>query len=61
MGFSLVKQNDDIQAYVKEYIATNEEDLDSIPLEYTYPGSTCLIAKSSKVYILTPEKEWVEL
>ena len=39
--YNIIKQNDNISAYVKEFIADTEADIQSLPTDKTvYPGST---------------------
>lgn len=58
--YRLYKQNDNIQTYVTEFVADTEADIANLPTT-VYPGSTCIVAESSKVYILNASKQWVEL
>jgi hypothetical protein len=58
----IYRQNDDTLAYVKEFVADTDADIQNLPTDSTvYPGSTCVVTSSSKVYMLSANKEWVEL
>ena len=54
--YRLYKQNDDISAYVCEFVADSAEDIKNLP-KTAYPGSTCLITSTSDVYILNAQKQ----
>lgn len=58
--YRLYKQNDDIQAYVTEFVADTDADIADLPTT-VYPGSVCIVAESANVYILNASKEWVLL
>lgn len=58
--YRLYKQNDDVAAYVSEFIADTTADLEDLP-KSVYPGSTCLITSTSDVYVLSAQKKWVKL
>lgn len=58
--YRLYKQNDDIQAYVTEFVADTDDDIKDLPTS-VYPGSTCIVAASSNVYILNASSQWVLL
>lgn len=58
--YRLYKQNDDISAYVCEFVADSAEDIKNLP-KTAYPGSTCLVTSTSDVYILNAQKQWVKL
>lgn len=58
--YRLYKQNDDIQAYVTEFIADTEADVANLPTT-VYPGSTCIVANTATVYILNASNQWVKL
>lgn len=60
MAYRAYKQNDNISAYVTEFVADTEADLTNLPTS-VYPGSTCIITESSKVFILSASGKWVEL
>lgn len=59
--FKVTKQNDNTMTYVTELIADTEADVSTIPTTDMAPGSTCIVAASSNVYILNTNKEWVQL
>lgn len=58
--YSVIKQNDNISAYVTEYVADTDADISSLPTT-VYPGSVCIITSTSNVYMLNNNKEWVLL
>lgn len=58
--YRLYKQNDDIQAYVTEFVADTVEDVKDLPTT-VYPGSTCIVTENSSVYMLNASKQWVEI
>lgn len=58
--YRLYKQNDDVAAYVSEFVADSASDIQNLPTN-VYPGSTCLITSTSDVYILNAQKQWVKL
>lgn len=57
---NVIKQNDNISAYVTEFIADTEADIAELPKD-VFPGSTCIVAETANVYILNSKKEWVKL
>jgi hypothetical protein len=59
--FSIIKQNDNVSPYIIEYIADTPEDIKKLPTTIANPGSTCLVASDSSVYILNNKREWVKL
>lgn len=58
--YRLYKQNDDVAAYVSEFVADSANDIQNLPTN-VYPGSTCLITSTSDVYILSAQKQWIKL
>lgn len=58
---SIIKQNDNISAYVTEFVADTEADIEKLPTHAVAPGSTCIVAETSNVYILNTKHEWVKL
>ena len=58
--YRLYKQNDDIQAYVTEFVADTDDDIKDLPTS-VYPGSVRIVAASSNVYILNASSQWVLL
>jgi hypothetical protein len=58
--YAIIKQNDNVAPYITEYIVDDEADVKELPTN-VYPGSTCIVASSSNVYILNTKKEWVRL
>ena len=61
--YSMYKQNDNISAYVSDFVCDTEADIASLPTEKNkvYPGSTCIVASTSEVYIFNASREWVKL
>ena len=58
--YRLYKQNDDVSAYVSEFVADTEADVANLPTT-VYPGSLCLITSTSDVYVMDAQKKWVKL
>lgn len=60
---SMYKQNDNISAYVSEFVCDTVADIADLPTEKNkvYPGSTALVAATGEVYILNASREWVLL
>ena len=58
--YRLYKQNDDTQAYVTEFVADTDNDVKDLPTS-VYPGSVCIVAASTNVYILNASKQWALL
>lgn len=58
--FDVYKQNDNISAYVTEYVADTEADIADLPTT-VYPGSTCIVTETSSVYMLSANHQWVKL
>lgn len=58
--YRIYKQNDDVQAYVTEYVADTEADIISLPTDVD-PGSTCIVTETASVYILSASKQWKKL
>jgi len=60
---SMYKQNDNIAAYVSDFICDTVADIANLPTSKNsvYPGSTCLVAGTSEVYVLNANYQWVKL
>ena len=58
--YRLYKQNDDIQAYVTEFVADTDDDIKDLPTS-VYHGSVCIVVASSNVYILNAYSKWILL
>ena len=58
---SIIKQNDNISPYIIEYIADTPDDIKRLSTTIANPGSTCLVASDSSVYILNNQRKWVKL
>lgn len=60
---SVIKSSDNISPYIVEYLVDTEADIDQLPTDgrQAWPGSTCLVAENSSVYILNNKNEWVKL
>ena len=61
MGNSLIQQSNRLDYNYKSFVADTEDDLKDVPTNGSCPGSTCIIADSSKVCMLNTKLEWVEL
>lgn len=59
--YKIMKQNDVVKAYVTEFVADEEADIADLPTEGVYPGSVCIVAATSNVYMLNNKKEWKKL
>ncbi len=61
--YSMYKQNDNISAYVSEFVCDTEDDIKNLPTEKNkvYPGSTCLVVSTSEIYILNASRQWVKI
>lgn len=61
--FRIIKQNDDVQKNIKEFVADTEADVADLPTSSNEvdPGSTCIVVATSNVYMLNNQKEWVKL
>lgn len=55
--FSVIQTGSKITPGLVELIIDKEADLISLPTHYA-PGSTCIVAENSNVYILNNEKVW---
>lgn len=60
---SMYKQNDNVSAYVSEFVCDTTADIADLPTDKkkVYPGSTALVAETSEVYILNASYQWVLL
>lgn len=56
---SIMKQNDNISAYVKEFVADSEDDIKDLPTDkrVVYPGSVCIVVSTATVYMLNNQME----
>ncbi|MBO7079698.1 MAG: hypothetical protein J6W64_07825 [Bacilli bacterium] len=61
--YSIYKKNDNISAYVSEFVCDTVADIATLPTDKrsVYPGSTCLVAATSEVYVLNASFQWVKL
>ena len=60
MGFRLT-ENKGQQVYgIVSYVADTATDVENLPINVA-PGSTCIVAATSDVYILNTQKTWVLL
>ena len=52
--YTVIKQSDNISPYIVEYIVDTEADIASLPTDgkQAWPGSSCLVANTSIVYVL---------
>ena len=60
---NIIKKNDNVSAYVTEFVADTEADIKDLPTDTSkvFPGSTCIIVATSDVYMLNNNQEWVKL
>ena len=60
---SMYKQNDNVSAYVSEFVCDTVADIANLPTEKNkvYRGSTALVTETSEVYILNASRQWVLL
>ena len=60
---NIIKKNDNISAYITEFVADTEADVQNLPtdLNKVYPGSTCIVVATSEVYMLNSSGAWVKL
>lgn len=56
---SVIKQNDNVSAYVTEYLVDTEDEIQNLPTD-VFPGSLCIVTSTAVVYILNSEKKWVK-
>lgn len=61
MSYSIISQRGEVEAYVAELVCNAEADLQEIDKDKFAAGTTCLLADTSEVYILDPNKEWKKL
>ena len=55
--YRLFKQNDDVSAYVTEFVADTEADIKDLPSN-VYPGSLCLIKCLSRQSLFNNFNFW---
>lgn len=60
---NIIKKNDNISAYVTEFVADTEDDIATLPtsVDKVYPGSTCIVTATANVYMLNNQGQWVKL
>lgn len=58
---SVYKQNDNISARVTEFVCDTVTDIANLPTDEVFPGSTALVTENSSVYMLSANREWVQL
>ena len=46
---------------IKHYNLDTEEDLQKLPVENEYMGSTCFVISTSKYYMLNSDYEWIQI
>lgn len=58
--FKIMKQSENIAAYVNEYVADTEADVADLPTSFkeAYPGSVCIVVETSNVYMLNNDMQW---
>ena len=61
--YTVIKQSDNISPYIVEYIVDTEADIASLPTDgkQAWPGSSCLVANTSNVYVLHNSTQWLQL
>ncbi len=59
-NYSIIKQNDNVSAYVTEFVVDTEADVANLPTNVA-PGSNCVVAATGNVYILNTKKQWIKL
>ena len=59
----IMKQNNEIQQYVIEFVVDTVADLELLPTDPkdVYPGSAAIVCETSDVYMLNNNYEWVLL
>lgn len=57
---SIIKQNNETQYALTEYIADTESDVANLPIT-CLPGSTCIVIETSEVYMMNSQKQWKKL
>ena len=58
--YTIMKQNDNVAPYITELLVDEEADVKDLPTN-VYPGSVCLVASTSAVFVLNNQREWVKL
>lgn len=58
--FSIMKENDRARYSLVEYVADTENDVNNLPTD-CLPGSSCIVAETSNVYMLNNQGQWVLL
>lgn len=59
--YNIIRSNDNTAPYVTEFVVDTESDVLDLPTKTVAPGSTCIVAENSSVYILSPQRIWVKL
>lgn len=60
MASFVYKNGIEIQSGVVEIIADERTDMDTLSTKHA-PGSSCLVTEDESIWILSPNKHWVEL
>lgn len=55
---NIIKQNDNVSAYITEFVADTEDDIKDLPTKDIFPGSICIVVATSNVYMLNNNYEW---
>lgn len=55
-----MKENDRARYSLVEYVADTENDVNNLPTD-CLPGSSCIVAETSNVYMLNNQGQWVLL
>lgn len=61
MGYSVYRNSDRTAPYVTEILADSISDLQTIDKDNTTPGSVCVCLENKSVYILSNEKNWINI
>jgi hypothetical protein len=46
---------------IKHYNLDSEEDLQKLPIENEFMGSTCFVIETSKYYMLNSDHKWIQI
>lgn len=60
MSSIIYKNGDNTQSALKELVAAERVDIESLDTSY-FPGSTCIVTEDSSVWMLGPDEQWHEL
>lgn len=57
--YSQMRTGDKIAPYIVHLVADTEDDIATLPTDYT-PGSTCEVVATSTLYKLNNQKQWIK-